>query len=113
MILGDTERLAWLRLARTRNIGPVAFANLTARFGSATAALKEVPRMAQRGGAGNFILPPESEAERELAGLEKLGGRLIAACEPDFPSGLAALDPRPPLISAIGNIHLLQKNMIA
>ncbi len=31
----------------------------------------------------------------------------------DFPPGLAALDPRPPVIAAIGNMHLLQKNMIA
>lgn len=113
MILTGSERLAWLRLARTHNIGPVAFANLIARFGNASTALKEVPRMAQRGGAGNFVLPPEGEAERELAALEKVGGRLIAACEPDFPPGLAALDPQPPLISVIGNIHLLQKNMIA
>ena len=63
MILTGSERLAWLRLARTHNIGPVAFANLIARFGSASTALKEVPRMAQRGGAGNFVLPPEGEAE--------------------------------------------------
>ena len=113
MTLDGSERLAWLRLARTHNIGPVAFANLIARFGRASAALKEIPRMAKRGGSRNFVLPLEGEAERELAGLEKLGGRLIAACEPDFPPGLAALDPQPPLISVIGNLHLLQKNMIA
>jgi len=113
MTLTDSERLAWLRLARTHNIGPVAFANLIARFGDASAALEEVPRMAQRGGARNFVLPPHGEVERELAGLMKLGGRLIAACEPDFPPGLAALEPQPPLISVIGNVHLLQKNMVA
>lgn len=113
MILTDAERLAWLRLARTNAIGPVTFTNLIARFGSASIALKEVPRMAQRGGARNFVLPPDGEAERELTGLEKLGGRLIAACEPDFPPGLAALDQPPPIISVIGNIHLLRKNMIA
>jgi DNA processing protein len=113
MILTDSERLAWLRLARTNAIGPATFANLIARFASATIALKEVPRMAQRGGARNFVLPAEGEAERELAGLQKLGGRLIAACEPDFPPGLAALDQPPPIISVIGNVHLLQKNMIA
>ena len=93
MILTDAERLAWLRLARTHNIGPVAFANLIGRFGCASAALKEIPRMAQRGGAKNVVLPPDGEAERELAGLMKMGGRLIAACEPDFPPGLAALEP--------------------
>ena len=35
----DNERRAWLRLARTENVGPVTFRNLIARFGSASAAL--------------------------------------------------------------------------
>src|SRR5579864_3400993 len=96
--LGAAERLAWLRLARTNTVGPVTFAQLIARFGSALAAVEEVPRLAQRGGGKSFILPPQGEAVHELENLEKLGGRVIAACEPDFPQGLAALDPPPPLI---------------
>jgi len=112
-ILDAAERLAWLRLARTGTVGPVTFAQLIARFGSASAAVEEVPRLAQRGGGKNFVLPPKSDALHELEALEKLGGRLVAACEPDFPLGLAALDPPPPLISVIGRMHLLQKDMVA
>ena len=112
-ILDSAERLAWLRLARTVAIGPVTFAQLLARFGRASAALEELPRLARRGGGKNFVLPPERDAARELEQLEKMGGRLIAACEPEFPTGLAALDPPPPLISAIGHINLLQKDMVA
>jgi DNA processing protein len=44
------ERRAWLRLARTQNVGPVTFAQLIARFGSATASLAELPRLSKRGG---------------------------------------------------------------
>jgi DNA processing protein len=111
--LDARERLAWLRLARTAEVGPVTFAQLLTRFGSAKAALEELPRLARRGGGKNFILSSESDAVGELEQLEKLGGRLILACETDFPPGLAALDPPPPLISAIGRVHLLQKDMIA
>jgi DNA processing protein len=112
-ILDAAERLAWLRLARTTEVGPATFAQLIARFSNAFAALDEVPRLARRGGGRNFVLPPAEEAARELADLENLGGRLIAACEPDFPPGLAAIDPPPPVISCLGHVHLLQKNMIA
>ena len=70
------ERRAWLRLARTENVGPVTFRNLMARFGSASAALEELPRLAPRGGGKNFVLPDESDAARELEALAKLGGRL-------------------------------------
>jgi DNA processing protein len=111
--LSDTERRAWLRLARTENVGPVTFRNLIARFGSASAALDELPRMAQRGGGKSFVLPDESEAMRELEALAKLGGRMIASCEPDYPRGLATLEAPPPLISVLGHPHLLQKEMIA
>jgi DNA processing protein len=112
-MLDAAERLAWLRLARTPEVGPVTFAQLIARFGKAAIALEELPRLSRRGGGKNFVLPPQADAARELEQLEKRGGRLIAACEPDFPPGLAALEPPPPLISVIGNVHLLRKNMIA
>src|ERR1700744_3540041 len=99
--LDDAERRAWLRLARTGHVGPVPFAGLIARFGSARAAIAEVPRLARRGGAEKFQLPPEEDAAREIEQLAAMGGRLIANCESDFPQGLAALEPKPPLIAVL------------
>ena len=111
--LSDSERRVWLRLARTEHVGPVTFQSLIARFGSASAALEELPRMAKRGGGKNFVLPDESDAARELEALAKLGGRTIMSCEPEYPHGLAALDAPPPVISVLGHPHLLQKEMVA
>jgi DNA processing protein len=109
----DSERFAWLRLARTENIGPVTFASLIARFGSAQAALDAVPSLAARGGKREFTIPPEAEIAREFAALEKIGGRFLFSCEPEFPQGLAALDPSPPAIAVLGHAHLLRADMIA
>lgn len=109
----DKERRAWLRLARTENVGPVTFRNLMARFGSATAALEELPRLAARGGGKTFVLPGADETERELDALARLGGRMLVSCEVDYPRGLAALEAPPPVISVLGHPHLLQKEMIA
>ncbi len=113
MQLSDSQRRDWLRLARTENIGPVTFRNLIARFGTASQALAEVPRMASRGGAKNFVLPDESAIAQEIEALAKMGGRIIASCEPEYPRGLAALEAPPPLLSVLGHPHLLQKEMIA
>ncbi len=110
--LSERERLAWLRLARTPNVGPVTFAQLIARFGSATAALEEVPRLMRRGG-GSAVLPDEADTRREIDALAKLGGRLIASAEPNYPRGLAALEAPPPVISVIGNNNVLKREMIA
>jgi DNA processing protein len=111
--LSDQERRAWLRLSRTEQVGPVTFHNLIARFGSASAALENLPRMAARGGRGNFALPDPAQADAEVTALAKLGGRLIASCEAEYPAGLAALEAPPPLISILGHPHLLQKDMVA
>jgi DNA processing protein len=111
-ILDAAEKLAWLRLTRSPSVGPVTFAQLIRRFGSASAALKEAPRLALRGGKP-FVATPEADAMRELQQTEALGARLIASCEPDFPAGLAALDPPPPMISMLGQPHLLRRDMIA
>ncbi|MGN6149374.1 MAG: DNA-processing protein DprA [Rhizomicrobium sp.] len=111
--LSDTERRAWLRLARTQNVGPVTFANVIARYPNPVEALAEIPQLARRGGARGLQVPSDDEARKELDALAKLGGRMIAACEPDFPHGPAALDAPPPLINALGHTSLLQRDMVA
>src|SRR6185437_8739688 len=79
--LSDSERHAWLRLARTAQVGPVTFAQLIARFSSASQALAELPRLARRGGSRAFEIPYEEEAAREIEATQKIGGRIIASCE--------------------------------
>src|SRR5437868_3941997 len=112
-MLSPAERLAWLRLARTESIGPATFAHLLSRYSDVCAALDAAPRLARRGGARELQIFSESDAKTELGRLAKLGGRLLASGEPEFPRGLAALDPPPPVISVIGSAALLQREMIA
>ncbi len=111
--LADSERRAWLRLARVQNVGPVTFAALIARFHSAQAALDALPRLARRGGASDLRIPGNDEAQRELDALHRIGGRMIASAEPDFPAGLASVDAPPPLIFALGRTDLFAREMIA
>jgi DNA processing protein len=111
--LSIEERVQWLQLARTPNVGPVTFAQLLARFGSPGAALPEVGRLARRGGGDPPKVPERGVIEKELAALEKLGGRMLASCEGEYPRGLAALDAPPPAIFVLGHPTLLQREMIA
>jgi len=112
--LSDAERRAWLRLARTQNVGPATFAGLLSRFGSASAAIAEVPHLARRGGAAESLrIPSDGDALREIDQLKAFGGRLICSCESDYPSGLAALDAPPPVIAVAGRLELLARDMVA
>lgn len=111
--LSPDERLAWLRLARTENIGPATFAALLARFPDVREALDAAPRLARRGGKRELEITAEADAKAELDRLAKLRGRMIAYVEPEFPLPLAALDPPPPVISVIGDHAPLQREMVA
>ncbi len=111
--LTPAERLDWLRLARTDSIGPATFAALLARFSDIRAACDAAPGLARRGGARELRIPDAASAKEELDRIARLGGRIIASVEPDFPAGLAALDPPPPVISLLGDGSLLARDMIA
>jgi DNA processing protein len=111
--ISEAERRAWLRLARSQNVGPATFAQLIARFGSASAALAELPRLSRRGGGEALRPVSEEHAQEEIEALQSLGGRLIASCEPEFPHSLSALDPPPPIVSVLGDAALLTREMIA
>lgn len=105
--LSRPELISWTRLARTPRIGPLTFHRLIARFKTAAAALEALPRVS------NLAAPAEHSAHAELEGLEALGARLIASCEPDYPPLLAQLDAPPPLVAVRGDPKWLKKPTIA
>jgi DNA processing protein len=111
--LTDSERLDWLRLIRSENVGPVTFFALLRHFGSAAAALKDAPELSRRGGRSRAIrIALRDAAESELAALSRIGGRLIAWGEPAYPPALAAIADPPPLIQLLGNPALLLRPCI-
>lgn len=96
------QRVSWLRLIRTDNVGPATFRSLINRFGAADAALDALPTLARRSGGSPPRIPSISEAEDEIAATEAIGGRLIAISEADYPPHLRHIPGPPPLLSVIG-----------
>ena len=112
--LTDPARRDWLRLARTEGVGPVAFRHLIQRFGDPATALRALPDLARRAGRASAPrVPAVSEIEDELADGARLGARLLAACEDDFPAALRAIDPPPPVIWVLGETSLLNRRSVA
>src|SRR5579864_7743661 len=81
--LEPQERLDWLRLCRSESVGPITFYALLRRFGSAGAAIDALPRLSRP-----VTAMSRREAERELAAIERLDGRLVCWGEPLYPSAL-------------------------
>ncbi|AZO47220.1 MAG: DNA-protecting protein DprA [Mesorhizobium sp.] len=101
--LSDRQRLSWLRLIRTPNVGPASFRELINRFGSAEAALEMLPELMISGGASRILrIPTVAEAEAELDAARRAGGRFVGIGEADYPLLLKAMDNPPPLLAVKG-----------
>ncbi len=112
--LTDAERIDWLRLIRTENVGPITFHRLLDQYGSARKAIEALPELARRGGRIKPLkIAARADAERELAANATIGARLLCSCEPDYPEPLAAVDDAPPVISVRGHVHLLKRRAVA
>jgi DNA processing protein len=112
--LADTQRIDWLRLIRSDNVGPRTFRSLINHFGNARIALERLPELAKRGGAarpGRIV--SEDEAQRELAASTKIGVSLLAPGEAGYPARLAGIDDAPPLLGVRGRTDALTRPMIA
>jgi DNA processing protein len=96
-----------VRLIRSANVGPIVFRQLLARYGTAGKALDALPGLIRKGGYQGMALCSADEAEDEIAGVEKLGARLLHFDEPDYPPLLADVPTAPPVLTVLGKIELL------
>ncbi len=109
MNLTDEQRLDWLRLIRSESVGPRTFRTLINRYGGAAAALEALPDLARRSGRPALKVTSRAEAEKEMTAAARLGVRLIAMGEPDYPKTLQAVDTAPPLIAVRGSAEVLAR----
>ncbi len=110
---GDAERLARLRLLRSKNVGPRTFHHLLRRFGTAARALDALPHLAERGGKPGYTAYPEDEARAEVEAGEQLGGVMLQEGDADFPEYLLTIDPVPPVVWVMGNPDLFKRSAVA
>jgi DNA processing protein len=112
--LSDSQRLDWLRLIRSENVGPRTFRSLLNHCGGAGAALAALPEFARRGGAARPLrICSRDEAEQEIAAAARIGARFVALGEADYPSHLQVVDDAPPLLAIRGDTAVLHGPLVA
>ena len=112
MQLSDAQRLDWLRLIRSENIGPRTFRALVNRYGGAGPALEALPFLAKQGGRTIRIAARE-DCEREMEAVQKFGARLLCLGEEGYPKALRAIDAPPPVLCVLGRIELFARPSLA
>lgn len=112
--LTDAQRLNWLRLIRSENVGPTTFRELINHFGGSEEALTALPELSKRGGAhGRIRICSVENAERELNAAKKTGASLTGLGEPEYPGWLAMTSAPPPLLYLKGRFSILDHPMVA
>ena len=112
--LTEDERIDWLRLIRSENVGPVTFWHLLRHFGSAADALDALPELSRRGGRPSPVrIASAAAAEAEIGATRKAGARLVGAQEPDFPWRLATTEDAPPVVAIRGEAALCNAPVVA
>jgi DNA processing protein len=110
--LTQEEAFSRIRLLRSPNVGPVSYAQLLRRFGTAGAALEALPDIA--GKRGNpYRAAPADRIEAEIAAVRRSGARYLFHDAPDYPPLLRSCDSAPPILTVKGDASLGARPCVA
>lgn len=108
-LLLPEEKLNWLRLSQSENVGPVTFHNLLHRFGTATKAIEALPELSQRGGLKRALkIYSRDSAQRDIERAAKHSAQFVVAGETGYPPALAHVPAAPPMLCVSGNLELAE-----
>ena len=109
----EEDQFSWLRLLRSRKVGPATFRRLLREHGSAQNALAALPEMARAAGIEGYEICPPGVIEAELKAAKAANARLLCLGSADFPVALNDIADAPPILWAIGETSILARPAIA
>ncbi|MFO1090115.1 MAG: DNA-processing protein DprA [Hyphomicrobiales bacterium] len=112
-LLTDAQRVDWLRLIRSENVGPLTFRALVNRFGGAGEALDALPKLYRKGGKQGGRICTRAEAQESIDRASSIGARFVAIGEPGYPVLLRQTERAPILLCLKGNEALLERTCLA
>ena len=110
---GDDDRLAWLRLLRSRRVGVSTFFRLMREHGSAQKSLAALPEIAHAAGVQDYTVCPEGVAVAELKAAKAVGATMVCFGDATYPAALTDIPDPPPLLWCIGDTALMARPMVA
>ncbi|UXU74021.1 MULTISPECIES: DNA-processing protein DprA [unclassified Paracoccus (in: a-proteobacteria)] len=107
------DRLATLRLIRSRRVGPTTFHRLMGEHGCAERALLALPELARAAGIADYQPCPAAVAQAEIQAGRRAGARLLVWGDPDYPLALRDLADAPPVLWVRGDLRVLDRLAVA
>lgn len=113
-LLTRAQRVDWIRLSQSENVGPQTFRSLIARYGGASAALDALPALSKAGGLRRPLrILNADDAERLMEQAESLGAHFVVAGEPGYPPLLHQITGAPPLLCIMGKADLSELECVS
>ena len=109
----EDDRVSWLRLLRSRRVGPATFHRLICEHGSAQAALAALPEVARAAGVTDYTPCPTGVAEAELRAGHAAGATMLTHADTKYPKALRDLPDAPPVLWVMGDLTVLDRPVIA
>lgn len=103
----------WLRLIRSRRVGPTTFHKLREEHGSVEAALAALPAIARAAGLENYEACPIEVVRAELAAGRRAGAVPLLFGAAGYPAALTDLADAPPFLWALGDLTQLSRPAVA
>lgn len=109
----DEDRSAWLRLLRSRGVGPQTFFRLMGEHGTAAAVIDILPDLAARAGVTRYTAAAPDDIAAEWRAGRKAGARLVCFGDTDYPAMLADIPDPPPVFWLRGDARMLARPLVA
>lgn len=108
------EKITWLRLARSENVGKSTFFRLIESFGSAKNALEHLIDLSHEIESSKKIrVCSRQEAEKELSDTEKFDAEILLFSDPRYPNLLRKIPDPAPLLTIKGDIDFFEHKTVA
>lgn len=104
----SAERLAKLRLVRTRGLGPKSVRQLLQRYANPT----EILEQAHAWQRPVHSIPSLEDVQAEIKNLASIGGWMVFWDEENYPAQLSPLPDAPLILSGLGHIETLHKRQV-
>ncbi|MDR2527289.1 MAG: DNA-processing protein DprA [Rickettsiales bacterium] len=99
-----------LRLLRSNGVGSATFQKLIKFFETSENAIKNIDLFKTK---TKISLISRDNIDKEIEECEKIGAKIITYTNPKYPKNLREIIDFPPVITILGNIDLLNKEIIA
>ncbi len=108
--LTELEKINWIRLILSDNIGPITFHQLMSYYGSASEVISHINELARRGGRKKpYELATPADAEKQMRIAKEADAQILFHVENRYPKLLRTISDAPPILFVKGNIDTFQK----